>query len=149
MNPEKLKKLQAQAALVRIGGKGMNYRRFSLFSEATWFCLRFFAKFLLLHRQNSCFSEIRHFRNTSSQEEGCPPDRGHRRQEVAINAQETRLQQHCRNRRSQSFQERRICDSLQQSSNAGIAAEQRLRHQRTLRKQERKKINFPRNILIG
>lgn len=45
MNPEKLKKLQAQAALVRIGGKGMNYRRFRLFSDETCFCLRFSAIF--------------------------------------------------------------------------------------------------------
>lgn len=43
MNPEKLKKLQAQAALVRIGGKGeySNQRRFS---SKKHFCCNYFAE---------------------------------------------------------------------------------------------------------
>lgn len=81
MNPEKLKKLQAQAALVRIGGKG----------ELTFFAA-FYQRIVFVVAKNifmgmTIFSFFRH---SPTQEEDCSSVNRNRRQEIAVDPQETR-----------------------------------------------------------
>lgn len=79
MNPEKLKKLQAQAELVRIGGKGMesDSNKWKISRKFKSIFARIFLDAFALSA-DSCHRTIDPFRNSSSQEEDRPPDRRNR-----------------------------------------------------------------------
>lgn len=140
MNPEKLKKLQAQAILVRIGGKGEITWINGALSDANCFvpevCI--FLRNLELTLINSSS------RYTTTKEEDCSPNGRYWRQEVTINAEEARRQHDPGNRGSQHVQIRWNCHPLQQSSHSGISSKQRLRRHRTFRIENCKICRFPR-----
>lgn len=103
MNPEKLKKLQAQAAEVRIGGKGEMSVKFAK-------TIRDFVVFYFAHTMLNKSS-----RHAATQEESHPPEHRHWRQEVAAVAEEARHEQYSRHWGGQHVQERWVSRKAAQS----------------------------------
>lgn len=135
MNPERLKKLQAQAAQVRIGGKG----ELSDLKKKKCFCCSF-----VRWSTNFVFVFVSIFRNSTTKEEDRAPNCGHGWQEAAIDIEETRCESNSGHWGSQHDQERRHRHPFQQSSHSSFFELQHIRHHRTYRDQKCKWRRFPR-----